>query len=46
MSKVQTPTGFDAKKFTTKNLNEETVLRLKECFDIFDYDGSGNISAD
>jgi Ca2+-binding EF-hand superfamily protein len=27
-------------------LNEETVLKLKECFDIFDYDGSGNISAE
>ena len=27
-------------------MKEETVAKLKECFDIFDYDGSGNISAE
>ena len=40
------PAAFDAKKFCKKNLNEETVLKLKEVFDVFDYDGSGNISSD
>ena len=39
-------TAFDAKKFCKKNLNEETVLKLKEVFDVFDYDGSGSISSD
>lgn len=38
--------GFDAKKYANKNLSEDTVLKLKECFDIFDYDKSGNISAE
>lgn len=38
--------GFDPKKYVTKNLNEETVVKLKEVFDVFDYDGSGNISVD
>jgi Ca2+-binding EF-hand superfamily protein len=38
--------GFDAKKYAGKNISEETVLKLKECFDIFDYDRSGNISAE
>lgn len=37
---------FDAKKYASKNLSEDTVHKLKECFDIFDYDGSGNISAE
>ena len=37
---------FDAKKYCKKNLNEETVGKLKEVFDVFDYDGSGNISAE
>ena len=38
--------GFDPKPFVNKNLTAETVVKLKECFDIFDYDGSGNISAE
>ena len=37
---------FDAKKYCKKNLNEETVGKLKEVFDVFDYDGSGNISSE
>ena len=40
------PAAFDAKKFCKQNLNEETVVKLKEVFDVFDYDGSGNISSD
>ena len=36
--------SFDASKYVRKNLNAETVTKLKEVFDVFDYDGSGNIS--
>jgi Ca2+-binding EF-hand superfamily protein len=36
--------GFDANKFAKKNLPVETVTKLKEVFDVFDYDGSGQIS--
>jgi Ca2+-binding EF-hand superfamily protein len=35
---------FDATKFVRKNLDAETVGKLKEVFDVFDYDGSGNVS--
>jgi Ca2+-binding EF-hand superfamily protein len=48
-SKVAAPApakGFDAAKFVTKGLTVETVHKLKEVFDVFDYDGSGNVSAD
>ena len=38
--------GFDANKYVRKNLNAETVTKLKEVFDVFDYDGSGNISTE
>ncbi|XP_031472563.1 uncharacterized protein LOC116244889 [Nymphaea colorata] len=38
--------GFDANKYVRKNLNAETVQKLKEVFDVFDYDGSGNVSTD
>jgi len=38
--------GFDPSKYVTKNLNAETVIKLKEVFDVFDYDASGNVSAD
>jgi len=38
--------GFDANKYAKKNLNAETVGKLKEVFDVFDYDGSGNISTE
>lgn len=37
---------FDANKYVRKNLNAETVTKLKEVFDVFDYDGSGNISSE
>ena len=36
--------NFDASKYTRKNLNADTVGKLKEVFDVFDYDGSGQIS--
>lgn len=45
MSKVA-PKGFDAAKYVRKNLNQETVVKLKEVFDVFDYDGSGNVSTE
>ena len=38
--------AFDCNKYVKKNLNAETVGKLKEVFDVFDYDGSGNISVD
>lgn len=38
--------SFDPSKYVKKNLPAETVLKLKEVFDVFDYDGSGNISID
>lgn len=38
--------AFDASKYVKKNLNAETVGKLKEVFDVFDYDGSGNISTE
>jgi Ca2+-binding EF-hand superfamily protein len=47
MSKPNAPAkGFDAAKYVRKNLNEETVHKLKEVFDVFDYDGSGNVSTE
>ena len=30
----------------TKTLNADTVGKLKEVFDVFDYDGSGNVSTE
>jgi Ca2+-binding EF-hand superfamily protein len=44
MSKPAGKPAFDASKYVKKNLNAETVIKLKEVFDVFDYDGSGNIS--
>ncbi len=38
--------GFDANKYVRKNLDAQTVTKLKEVFDVFDYDGSGNVSAE
>ena len=38
--------GFDATVYATKNLQADDVMRLKECFDIFDYDKSGNVSTE
>ena len=47
MSKVAAPAkGFDANKYVRKNCNAETVTKLKEVFDVFDYDGSGNVSTE
>lgn len=43
MSKGGKP-AFDASKYVKKNLTADTVTKLKEVFDVFDYDGSGNIS--
>jgi centrin-1 len=36
--------GFKPKDYVTPNLKEEEVVKIKEIFDIFDYDKSGNIS--
>ena len=36
--------GFDASKYVRKGLDADTVSKLKEVFDVFDYDGSGQIS--
>jgi len=36
--------GFDPKKYATKTFKEDDVMKMKECFDVFDYDHSGNIS--
>ena len=36
--------GFDASKYVRKGLDADTVGKLKEVFDVFDYDGSGQIS--
>lgn len=38
--------GFDATKYVKKGLDAETVGKLKEVFDVFDYDGSGNVSTE
>jgi Ca2+-binding EF-hand superfamily protein len=46
MSKVAPAKGFDSNKYVRKNLNAETVTKLKEVFDVFDYDGSGNVSTE
>ena len=36
--------GFDPSKYVKKGLDADTVGKLKEVFDVFDYDGSGQIS--
>jgi Ca2+-binding EF-hand superfamily protein len=46
MSKAPVKAAFDANKYVKKNLNAETVGKLKEVFDVFDYDGSGNVSTE
>jgi len=46
MSKTPSKPAFDPAKYVKKNLTVETVGKLKEVFDVFDYDGSGNISVD
>lgn len=37
---------FDTSKYVKKGLNADTVGKLKEVFDVFDYDGSGQISTE
>ena len=41
-----TPTvpGFDPSKYVKQGLSAEDVIRIKECFDVFDYDRSGSIT--
>lgn len=34
----------DISKYVKKGLSEENVRRLKECFDIFDVDNSGEVT--
>lgn len=34
----------DYSQYVKKGITQETVLRLKECFDIFDADSSGEIT--
>jgi len=46
MSKTTAKPAFDPSKYVKKNLTTDTVTKLKEVFDVFDYDGSGNISVD
>lgn len=43
-SSVPAKAGFDPSKYTNKNMNTEAILKLKEVFDLFDADGSGQIS--
>lgn len=38
--------AFDANKYVKKGLDADTVTKLKEVFDVFDYDGSGNVSTE
>ncbi len=38
--------AFNPKQYVKGKLTEENVIKLKECFDIFDYDGSGNVSGE
>lgn len=45
MSKSTAKT-FDPSKYVTKKLNADTICKLKEVFDVFDYDGSGNITTE
>ena len=46
MSKTTAKPTFDPSKYVKKNLTTDTVTKLKEVFDVFDYDWSGNISVD
>lgn len=43
---MSTKKNFDANKYVKKNLDADTVSKLKEVFDVFDYDGSGQISTE
>ena len=35
---------FDPKLYVKPGLSEEDILKIKEIFDVFDYDKSGQIS--
>ncbi|CAD8080244.1 unnamed protein product [Paramecium sonneborni] len=41
---VQQVDGFDPQKYVKPGLSKEDVIKIKECFDIFDDDKSGTIS--
>lgn len=43
---VAATSKFDASKYVTPKLNAQTVIKLKEVFDVFDADSSGNISSE
>jgi Ca2+-binding EF-hand superfamily protein len=45
-AKVDPSKGFNASKYVKKGLDADTVGKLKEVFDVFDYDGSGNVSTE
>ena len=38
--------GFDASKYASKTMSVDTVNKMKEVFDLFDYDHSGQISVE
>ncbi len=38
--------AFDPTKYVKKGLDAETVTKLKDVFNVFDNDGSGNISTE
>ena len=38
--------AFDPSKYVKKGLDADTVAKLKEVFDVFDNDGSGNVSTE
>ena len=38
--------GFQPEKYANKNMSVDTIVKMKEVFDIFDYDHSGQISID
>lgn len=42
----ESPPAFNPHQYVTKNLNVDDVIKLKECFDVFDYDKSGSVSPD
>jgi Ca2+-binding EF-hand superfamily protein len=45
-SQPRQPPGFDPTYYVTKNLPVDDVVKLKECFDIFDFDKSGMVSSE
>lgn len=43
---MKQPLAFDPSSYATSNLPADDVAKLKECFDIFDYDKSGKVSTE